>query len=362
MLTLAICLLGSISYNRLGTDLFPDLKNPSLFVEIKSGQRPPEEMEKVVNSIESNSARQEGVQNVYSVITVGNAKVTVEYGWSQDMDAAFLDLQRSLSSLSQNDVEINVTRYDANAVPVMTLALTHNEVKDLNELRRIAENYMRNELVRVDGVADIQLTGQERAAVEIRTDSYMLEAFGLTVNGLASTIEGLNVNVSGGTIEENDIRYTVKGVNLIRQVEDIENAIVAFKNVSTDDNTSGSSAKAPVYLKDVAIVTVRNQEPENMARFNGERCLGISIYKENKFNTVNAVDNLMTKIEEFRQSMPGYNFHIISNQGNFISTSINEVKNSALLGILLAVIVLYIFLRRIGRLLGHIQMPHLGLF
>ena len=219
------------------------------------------------------------------------------------MDAAFLDLQRALSSLSQRDNidEVNVTRYDANASPIMTIALSHNEIKDMNELRKIAENYMRNELVRVDGIADIQLSGQEKAIVEISTDAYMLEAFGLTADGIASQITSLNQNVSGGTITDNDIQYTVKGVNLINSIEDIENIIVAFKenttsssgSSSTQSTTGSSKPKAPIYLKDVATVSIRNQEPENIARYNGERCLGISIYKENKYNTVDAVDGLV---------------------------------------------------------------------
>ena len=358
MLTLAVCLLGTISYNKLGTDLFPDLKNPALYVEVKSGQRPPEEVEKLITTnVESTAARQEGVKSVYSVTKVGYTKVTVEYGWDQDMDAAFLDLQRSVSSLSQDESieEVNVTRYDANATPIMTIALTHNEVKDMNELRKIAENYMRNELVRVDGIADIQLNGQEQAIVEISTNPYMLEAFGLTADGIASQITAINQNVSGGTITDGDIQYTEKGVNLITSLQDIENIIVAFKeNSSTGSSSSSESTssagktKAPVYLKDVASVSIRNKEPENLARYNGERCLGISIYKENKYNTVNAVENLLAKIDEFRKSLPGYDFHIISNQGEFIGSSINEVKDSALMGIILAVIILYLFLRRIN--------------
>lgn len=358
MLTLAVCLLGTISYNKLGTDLFPDLKNPALYVEVKSGQRPPEEVEKLITTnVESTAARQEGVKSVYSVTKVGYTKVTVEYGWDQDMDAAFLDLQRSVSSLSQDETieEVNVTRYDANATPIMTIALTHNEVKDMNELRKIAENYMRNELVRVDGIADIQLNGQEQAIVEISTNPYMLEAFGLTADGIASQITAINQNVSGGTITDGDIQYTVKGVNLITRLQDIENIIVAFKeNSSTGSSSSSESTssagktKAPVYLKDVASVSIRNKEPENLARYNGERCLGISIYKENKYNTVNAVENLLAKMDEFRKSLPGYDFHIISNQGEFIGSSINEVKDSALMGIILAVIILYLFLRRVN--------------
>lgn len=358
MLTLAVCLLGTISYNKLGTDLFPDLKNPALYVEVKSGQRPPEEVEKLITTnVESTAARQEGVKSVYSVTKVGYTKVTVEYGWDQDMDAAFLDLQRSVSSLSQDETieEVNVTRYDANATPIMTIALTHNEVKDMNELRKIAENYMRNELVRVDGIADIQLNGQEQAIVEISTNPYMLEAFGLTADGIASQITAINQNVSGGTITDGDIQYTVKGVNLITSLQDIENIIVAFKenssggsSSSSESTSSASKTKAPVYLKDVATVSIRNKDPENLARYNGERCLGISIYKENKYNTVNAVENLLAKIDEFRKSLPGYDFHIISNQGEFIGSSINEVKDSALMGIILAVIILYIFLRRVN--------------
>jgi len=353
MLTLAICLLGVISYNKLGTDLFPDLKNPSLYIELKSGQRPPEEIEKqFVKSIESQAARQDGAKNVYSISRVGYAKITVEYAWNQDMDAAFLDLQRSLSSISQNDAfdEFNVTRYDANAAPILTIALTHNEVKDMNELRKTAENYIRNELVRVDGVADIQLDGQESAAIEIRTDSYMLDAFGLSATTIANKITSMNSNVSGGTIIDDDIQYTVKGINLLKSVKDIENIIVAFKENSSSNNTSTtqSSTKAPVYLKDVATVKLLNQDPANIVRFNGERCLGVSIYKESKYNTVNAVENLLAKIEDFRKSLPGYNFNVISNQGEFIGSSIQEVKDSAILGIILAVIILYIFLRRIN--------------
>ena len=358
MLTLAVCLLGTISYNKLGTDLFPDLKNPALYVEVKSGQRPPEEVEKLITTnVESTAARQEGVKSVYSVTKVGYTKVTVEYGWDQDMDAAFLDLQRSVSSLSQDESieEVNVTRYDANATPIMTIALTHNEVKDMNELRKIAENYMRNELVRVDGIADIQLNGQEQATAETATNPYTLDAAGLTADGIASQITAINQNVSGGTITDGDIQYTVKGVNLITSLQDIENIIVAFKenssggsSSSSESTSSASKTKAPVYLKDVATVSIRNKDPENLARYNGERCLGISIYKENKYNTVNAVENLLAKIDEFRKSLPGYDFHIISNQGEFIGSSINEVKDSALMGIILAVIILYIFLRRVN--------------
>ena len=352
MITLGVCLLGIISYNKLGTDLFPDLKNPALYIELEAGERPPEEIEKqFVERIESTAARQEGVKQVSSSSKVGGATITVEYDWDQDMDAAFLDLQRSMSQISQNTdiTSLNVSRYDANATPVMIISMSHKEIKDMNELRKIAENYMRSELVRLDGVADIQLNGQEQAYVEIKTNPYMLEAFNLTAETIASKIESMNRNVSGGSIVNDEIQYTIKGVNLLKSIEDIENIIVAFKSPSeSSSNTSSSTTKAPVYLKDVANVSLKNKDPENLARYNGERSLSISIYKENKYNTVKAVDNITEKLEELRKSMPGYEFNIISNQGDFIGASIGEVKDSAVMGILLAMLVLYVFLRRIN--------------
>ena len=103
MLVLAIILLGFISFGRLSIDLFPNMNAPRIFVEIKSGERPPEEMEKqFVENIESQAIRQKGVTEVSSICMVGSARITVEYRWGRDMDEAFLDLQKALTSISQN--------------------------------------------------------------------------------------------------------------------------------------------------------------------------------------------------------------------------------------------------------------------
>ena len=127
MITLGVCLLGIISYNKLGTDLFPDLKNPALYIDLQAGERPPEEIEKqFVEKIEAMAARQEGVKDVSSSSKVGGATITVEYDWDQDMDAAFLDLQRSMSQIAQDEeiTSLNVSRYDANATPVMIISMS----------------------------------------------------------------------------------------------------------------------------------------------------------------------------------------------------------------------------------------------
>ncbi len=351
MIVLGVILLGYISFDRLGVDLFPDLNSPRIFVEIKSGERPPEEMEKqFVENIEALAIRQSDVIQVSSITRVGTAQITVEYSWNKDMDEAFLDLQKALNSLTQNaDIDdLRITQHDPNTAPVMLIAVEHNEITDMNEIRKVAENYIRNELIRLEGVAEVELSGQEESEVVIYTDHYRLEAQGLTLDEVSTRIQNFNRNVSGGRISEMGLQYIVKGVRLLNEVQDFETLIVGYKAVRTETEGQPRVEMAPVFLRDVATVSLANKEPANIVHFNGNRCVGLAVYKETKFNTVKAVDQINDALVNIQRALPGYTLHQVTNQGKFISSAIGEVQNTALLGILLAVFILFLFLRRIG--------------
>jgi len=351
MLVLAIILLGFISFGRLSIDLFPNMNAPRIFVEIKSGERPPEEMEKqFVENIESQAIRQKGVTEVSSICMVGSARITVEYRWGRDMDEAFLDLQKALTSISQNSEieEFNITQHDPNAAPVMIIAMFHPEITDMDELRRTGENYVRNELIRLEGIADVAVSGTEEKEVVIETDPLKLQAFGLSPSELASAIQNMNRSISGGSIVEMGKRYIIKGTGLVRRIEDIENIVISYRSKSTDQTVATTNTdKAPILIKDVALVRFVNKEPKNIVRYNGQRCVGLSVYKETGANTVQAVEQLLQSLESVRKSLTGYEFVVIQNQGRFIQASILEVRDTALIGILIAVFVLFIFLRRL---------------
>jgi HAE1 family hydrophobic/amphiphilic exporter-1 len=361
MLVLGIILLGFISFGKLGTDLFPDLNTPKIYIELKAGEKPPEEIEKnYVDQIESLAMRQSDVVQVSSVSRGGSAVITVEYAWNKDMDEAFLDLQKELNSFSQNsDLEdFTISQYDPNASPVMIVGLKNDRIENMDELRKVAENYIRNELVRIEGVADVRLVGKEESEVVIETNKYLLESFGLTSDGIAAQISNYNRNVSGGSIVDMGTKYVVKGVSVLENIRDLENIIVGFKQQSSGSlqaqaaqsaqSGTASSERVPVYLRDVAKITFDNKDPENIVTINGERCIGLAIYKEPKFNTVDAVKSLDKSFDELSKALPGYQFIKVSDQGKYISNAIGEVKNTLFLGIVLAVLVLYVFLRRIG--------------
>lgn len=358
MMVLGIILLGIISVSKLGVDLFPDMNAPRIYVNVKAGERPPEEIEKqFIENIESQIIRQKGVNQVSSICRVGSGLITVEYQWGTDMDEAFLDIQKGLNDFSQNsDIdEITISQQNPNAIPVRVIGLKHESIGDMNELRKVADNYLKNELLRLEGVADVVISGKEEDEVVIETNQYLLDAHGVTTEQIIQQIQNFNRNVSGGSIVELGKKYIIKGVGTLVTLGDFEELVVAYKqeqnsvanttNASVNQNTS---EQIPIFLKDVANIRIENKKPLNIVRLNQERCLGLNIYKETKYNTVKAVEEINESLASIQKALPGYQFVEVQNQGEFIENSINEVQESALLGILFSVFVLFLFLRRIG--------------
>jgi hydrophobic/amphiphilic exporter-1 (mainly G- bacteria), HAE1 family len=366
MMVLAVLLLGFISFGKLGIELVPELKNPTLFVELKVGIKPPSEVEKqFIESIESIAIRQNGAIEVSSMSQTGYGRVTVQYDWSKDMDEAFLDLQKSLSSFSLNDEidEFVISQFDPNAAPVMILGIYNPASDDTESLRRVAENNFRNEFIKLPGIAEVRLSGEQEKELVLETDPDLLRSFGLTVNDLVTKIQNYNRSVSGGSIEELGRKYVIKGLGIIEKPEDLEELVVGYTSrratntaanpeggpsTTTTPGGASSSEQVPVLLREVATVRISEKEESSIVRVNQKRSIGMSIYKETNYNTVNAVNELMESLERLKKTVPGYEFVIIQNQGRFIQGAIDEVKESGLYGVFFAVLVLFLFLRRIG--------------
>jgi HAE1 family hydrophobic/amphiphilic exporter-1 len=347
MVILAICLLGYIAFQRLGMDLLPRLNNPRLYISLEAEERPPEEMEEqFVSPLEAMAARGSKVTGVSSVSRVGRALITVEYEWNSDMDEAYLELQEVVTNFGQGQVldEISVSQLDPNAQPIVTAVFWHEDLEDLDRLRQTAENNVRNDLVRLPGVAAVELVGERKREIEIRTDSFTLEAYGLTSDQVASAIQESNQTVSGGSVVEMGLRYSIRGVGELESLEDLRNLIIVYKADATETEAAG----VPITLKDVAEVGYVLGDPDNIVHYNGRRCLALEIFKEARFNTTQASETIRDQIENLRRSLPGYELRIIQDQAGFIRSAVREVEQTGLIGIFLAVLILFIFLRRIG--------------
>ena len=370
MLVLGILLLGGISFRRLGVELLPELANPRLFVEVEAGDLPPSEVEaRITAPIEAAASLSRGVVDVASVSSTGGAQVTVEYGWGADMDEAFLDLQKGLAEFARREEveEVSVSRHDPNGRPVVVAAFRHPEVDDLDALRRTAESIVRSELVRLPGVAAVEVVGARRLEVEVLTDAYTLEAYGLTLEQLAAAVRNANRNMSGGSIVEMGRRYLIRGVGEFSSAADLEGLVVTqiSGEAAAPEAGQGSGGPAegagaaaasgaseprakPVFLRDVAEVRQVLSQPRSIVRLDGRRCLGLEIYREARHNTIDASRAVHGQLEVLRRSLPGYEIEVIQDQSRFIAAAVSEVEETGLVGVLLAVAVLFVFLRRLG--------------
>ena len=346
MVVLAILLLGYISFDRLGVDLLPNLNTPRLYVEVTAGEIPPEELEaQVVENLEAVAARGTMVQNVSSIIRVGKALITVEYDWQADMDEAFLDLQKGMTEFGQQGEvdEITVTQQNPNDLPVMVAILSHPDIDDMDRLRQTAEDAIANELIRLPGIASVELLGAMHRDIEVQTDPYTLQAYGLTAEQIGSAITSTNRNMSGGSIVEMGRRYLIRGIGEFTSLEEFENLIVDYRT-STELGSEGN--RVPVYLREVAQVNYTLAEPDNVVRFDGHRAVALEIYKEARYSTVEAAESAQKKLDEIKAGLEGYQIDVIQNQARFIRAAINEVEQTGMIGILLAIAVMYLFLRR----------------
>lgn len=363
MVMLGIAILGVISFDRLGTDLLPAIYNPRIVVELQSGERSPQEMEqRFARKLEGELGTVSKVVDVSTRCSLGRVLATATFSWGTDMDFALLDVQKKVASY-ESDPEVNrvtIARYDPQEEPIMIYAVQSSGDRDLDELRRIAENVIKRGLERLDGVARVQVYGGIVREVRVELDEYLLEAFNLTPAEITAKIRQANANASGGRLVQQDKAYLIKGLGNYTSVEDVAETVVGYKaaanGAGADSAALGaqqtgaqfSPDKVPIYLSDVARVSYAPEERTDMVRLNGRESIGFYIYKEAEDNTVRVAEQVTETISRLQADLSGLEFTLINSQASFIDSAIGEVKNTAMIGALLAVIVLYAFLRSLG--------------
>ncbi|MCI0690685.1 efflux RND transporter permease subunit [candidate division KSB1 bacterium] len=363
MLMLAIGILGVISLNRLGTDLLPAIYNPRIVVELQSGERSPQEMEqRFARRLEGELGTVSKVVDVRAVCSLGRVLATATFSWGTDMDFALLDVQKKIANY-ESDPEVNrvtIARYDPQEEPIMIYALQSGGEHDLDELRRIAENVIKRALERLDGVARVQIYGGIKREVRVELNEYLLEAYGLTPTDVTGKIRQANANASGGRLVQQEKAYLIKGIGNYTSVEDVAATVVGYKsaaNGASNDTTAlgaqqtGSQFapdKVPIYLSDVAQVSYAPEERTDVVRLNSQESVGFYIYKEAEDNTVRVAEQIVETIARMQDDSPSLEFTLVYSQAAFIDSAIGEVKASAIIGVILAVLILYVFLRNLG--------------
>jgi hydrophobic/amphiphilic exporter-1 (mainly G- bacteria), HAE1 family len=348
MLTFAVLLFGMVSQSRLELTLLPELSYPTLTIRTELPGAAPEEVETLLSKpIEEAVGIIRNVRRVASNSLAERSDVTLEFNWGTSMDFAVLDVREKLDALElpKESKRPIVLRFDPSQDPVMRYGLalkTPGEsatrpVADeaaLKRLRRIAEDQVQKPLEGVAGVAAVKIAGGLEDEVQVLVDLGKLAQFRLTLEQVEQRLRAENANISGGRVEQGASSYLVRTLNQFRSLDEMRETILV------------SRADRSVYLRDVAEVRAGFREREAIIRVDGYEAVEISLYKEGDGNTVAIVDRAKARVEQLaKQLPPDVEMKPLYDQSVFIRQAIDEVIYAAIEGGLLAILMLYLFLR-----------------
>ncbi|HJS21811.1 MAG TPA: efflux RND transporter permease subunit [Steroidobacteraceae bacterium] len=350
MCMVALCMFGLVSLSRMKVNLLPDLSYPTLTVRTELTGAAPLEIENLITRpVEEAVGIIRNVRQVRSVSRSGQSDVILEFLWGTDMDLAGIEVREKLDLL-QLPLEAErplLLRFDPSSEPVMRLALldTAKAAADaagaglaseerLKFLRRFAEDRLKPDLEAVEGSAAVKVSGGFEDEIQVFVDQQKIAQLGLSIETVAMRLRAENVNLSGGRLEQGAQRFLVRTLNEFQTVDEMANAIIA----SVDGQ--------PVYLRDVATVTRGYKEREAVTRVDGRESIELAVYKEGDANTVQLADGIRARMEALSKTLPrDTELKAVYDQSKFIASAIAEVRDAALWGGLLTILVLYFFLR-----------------
>lgn len=337
MFVVAVCLFGIVSLDRLALNLLPDISYPSLTIQTTYEDAAPEEIEALITRpVEESVGVSAGLTRLSSVSRPGQSEVVLEFGWGVNMDLASIEVREKLDLLTlPEDAEKPVIlRFDPSYDPIMRVQLYSD--MSLSRLRTVAEEEMKKRLESVDGVAAIKVAGGREEQIRVEIDEKKLAELGIPITEVTQVLQQENLNQASGSLYDLDANYLVRMLNEFRTVDEIRGIIIR------------DSSGRRVLLGDVADVQRGTKERGIITRYNGDESVELAIYKEGDANTVQVAEAVKARLDSLKgqQGFPeNLEWAIVFNQADFISASVADVLNSALVGGLLATLILFLFLR-----------------
>ncbi|MCL2916687.1 efflux RND transporter permease subunit [Shewanella litorisediminis] len=340
MFMLAVILFGMVGFSRLAVMLLPDLSYPTVTIRTLYDGAAPIEVEQLVSKpIEESVGTVKGLRKISSVSRSGMSDVILEFEWGTDMDMANLDVREKLDIIALPlDVQKPLLlRFNPNLDPIMRVALSREDANgdELKQLRTYADEELKRQLEGLPGVAAVRLSGGLEQEVQILLNQERLAQLDLSAEQIRSRIAAENLNVSAGKVVQGDKEYLVRTLNQFNSLEEL-GQVVVYKN-----------GQSLVRLFEVATIIDGHKERSDITRIGQRESIELAIYKEGDANTVTVAKRLKQDIERINGKDPLAKMEIIYDQSEFIESAVSEVTSSALIGSILAMLVIYLFLRDI---------------
>jgi HAE1 family hydrophobic/amphiphilic exporter-1 len=336
MVIMSFMVLGVVSMTRLGIDLFPEVNFPFVNISVVYPGASPEEVETLVTRpIEDAVAGINGVKRVISSSTESRAMVGLELRLEVDPQAAAAEVREKVaairSRLPEQIEDPTIVRFDVAALPIMTFAVGSSQRSDLT--RRQVEDDLKPLLEQIDGVAAVEVNGGEIREIQVELDPGRLEALGIPVAVVADTLAAENLDLPGGQMQRPGQTIALRTKGEFETVDEIERVILRSAGGST------------VRIRDVGRVVDGFEERTSTTRLNGADAVSFSIKKQSGANTAAIAERVHATIDRLRPNFPALSINTVHDDAEFIRENVSQVREAIVFGALMAVLVIFIFMR-----------------
>jgi len=341
MFTFAVMLFGLVGLSRLAVNLLPELSYPTLTVRTNYTGAAPAEIEQLITKpIEEAVGVVKGLRKISSVSKAGQSDVLLEFEWDVAMDITSLEVREKLDLIRLPlDVEKPlILKFNPSLDPIIRLGLqtSDNSVTGLTKLRTFAEYDVKRQLESLLGVASVKLGGGLEQEYQVVIDQHKLAQLNLSSQEIVNRINAENINISAGKLIEGNTQYLVRTLNQFTNISQIGELVVYRENEQI------------ITLNDIATIVDGYKERTDVTRINAAEAVELAIYKEGDANTVQVAKLINNKLDAINELLgERYQLTVVYDQSTFITNAISEVKSAAIIGGLLAMVILYLFLRSI---------------
>lgn len=336
MCVLIVLVLGGVSLSKIPVDLMPDINLPIAIVSTSYTGVAPQEIENIVTKpMENTIATVNNIKSIQSISSEGNSIIIAEFNSGTDMDFATLQMREKVDLIKgflPDDITSPlVMKLDPNMMPIMNVSLTNNQEEMV--LKRFTDEYVKPRLERLEGVASVGITGGRTQEIQVNVDPQKAANYGISLNQIMSILQSENLNLPGGAIEHGDKKLLVRSTGEFKNIEQIKNIPITLPNGIV------------LYIRDIAEVLDTNKPIDSYSRTNGKNSISLNLQKQTNANTVNVTRAVKNELKRIGVDNPDLNIDIVFDQGDFIEKAVSSVANNAAIGGLLAIFILFVFLK-----------------
>ena len=337
MIIIIVLLFGTVSILNINQEFLPDISMPYLMISTSYPGASPEQVESIVTKpLEDMVSTVPNFKKVTSTSSNGISMIQVEFAGGTNMDSTILKAREKIDMVTKTFPDAvqdpSMIEMSVDAIPVMQLVLSGGQNEE--ELGRIAENVYQKQLERIGGVARLDMMGNEKYEISVELIKERAEGLGISVSQIASVLRTEDVSQPAGDVLEGMNELSVTTTSELGSIEDIKNTVI-------------QTANGPVKLSDIAVVSNKPKASDFRVTIGDTNAVYINLYKQPDSSITELSEEVRGKLAEIKSQYAGVDYVVVFDQAEYIQQSLDSILESGILGLVLALIILFLFLRNV---------------